>query len=62
MAESAYQLSLARLVFCRLYIHTACEETRKQWVRLRNEQDCQLLNWLIETLGEVWPLSAPRTW
>jgi hypothetical protein len=25
----------------------------EQWVRVRNEQDHQLLKWLIETLGEV---------
>jgi hypothetical protein len=53
MAESAYQLSLAKLLFRVLYIHTACEETTERWVRVRNEQDRQLLKWLIETPGEV---------
>lgn len=58
MAESAYQLSLARLLFRILYVHTACEETMEQWVRVRNEQDRQLLKWLIETLGEVAMVNA----
>jgi hypothetical protein len=58
MAESAYQLSLARLLFRILYMHTAYEETMEQWVRVRNEQDRQLLKWLIETLGEVAIVNA----
>jgi hypothetical protein len=40
------------------YIHTASEETMEQWVRVRNEQDRQLLKWLIETLGEVAIVNA----
>jgi hypothetical protein len=58
MAESGYFLSLARLLARILCIRTVCEETMEQWVRVRNEQDRQLLKWLIETLGEVAIVNA----
>lgn len=32
----------------------------EQWVRVRNEQDRQLLKWLIETVGEVAIVNAAR--
>jgi hypothetical protein len=53
MAEKAYYLSSVIRRIQVLYKHTACEEAMEQWVRVRNEQDRQLLKWLIETIGEA---------
>lgn len=53
MAEKAYYLSSVNPRIQVLYKYTACEEAMEQWVRVRNEQDRQLLKWLIETVGEA---------
>src|SRR5471032_1256576 len=53
MAEKAYYLSSVIPRIRVLYKHTACEEAMEQWVRVRTEQDRQLLKWLIETIGEA---------
>jgi hypothetical protein len=43
MADKAYYLSSVIPRIKALYKHTACEEAMKQLVRVRNEQDRQLL-------------------
>jgi hypothetical protein len=53
MAEKAYYLSSVIPRIQGLYKHTVCEEAMEQGVRVRNEQDRQLLKWLIETIGEA---------
>jgi hypothetical protein len=60
MAEKAYYLSslIPRLEV--LYKHTACEEAMEQWVRVRNDQDRQLLKWLIETVGDAAIVKAAQ--
>jgi hypothetical protein len=53
MAEKVYYLSSVSDRIRILYKHTTCEEAMEQWVRVRNEQDRQLLKWLIEAIDEA---------